>query len=127
MNTQTKTKQQTKFDELTILIDDYTNIYLPDYLDALELEAFNLVNADDLFSELDDKGAFDVDIFYYNKAMEYLSDNDPSLAESISIAVEMGVELEHISSEDLASLHASQKARQDFWDIIDEIDEILSR
>ena len=27
----------------------------------------------------------------------------------------------------LASLHASQKARDDFWDITNEIDEILSR
>jgi hypothetical protein len=126
-HTQTENKKQTKFDELTILIDDFTNIYLPDYLDALELEAFNLISVDDLWAELDDKGAFNIDIIYYNKAMDYLSQNDASLSESIEIAVDMGYSLENLSSETLASLHASQKARDDFWDIKDEIDEILSR
>ena len=126
-HTQTENKKQTKFDELTILIDDFTNIYLPDYLDALELEAFNLISVDDLWAELHDKGAFDVEIIYYNKAMDYLSQNDASLSESIEIAVDMGYSLENLNSETLASLHASRQAEEDFWDIKDEIDEILSR
>lgn len=125
-HTQTENKKQTKFDELTILIDDFTNIYLPDYLDDLYVN-FNPINFDDLYAELDDKGAFNIDVIYYNKAMDYLSQNDASLSESIEIAVDMGYSLENLSSETLASLHASQKARDDFWDIEDEIDEILSR
>ena len=59
--------------------------------------------------------------------MTYLSENDFSLSESIEIAVDMGYSLENINSELLASLHASQKARDDFNGITDEIDEILSR
>ena len=59
--------------------------------------------------------------------MEYLSDNDNSLYESVTIASEMGISTENINSELLASLHASQKAREDFHGITDEIDEILSR
>jgi len=125
MNTQTETKQETKFDELTTLIDDYTGIYLPDYLDEDDIEDIN--DADELYEELNDNGAFDIDIIYYNRAMKYLSENDFSLSESIEIAVDMGYELENINSELLASLHASQKAREDFHSITDEINEILYR
>jgi len=121
----TQTKQETKFDELTTLIDDYTGIYLPDYLDEDDIEDIN--DSDDLYNDLDNNEAFNIDIIYYNRAMEYLSENDFSLSESIQIAVDMGYSLEDINSETLASLHASQKARDDFWDITDEINEILSR
>lgn len=125
MNTQTETKQETKFDELTTLIDDYTGIYLPDYLDEDDIEDIN--DFDDLYNDLDNNEAFNIDIIYYSRAMTYLSENDFSLSESIEIAVDMGYSLENINSELLASLHASQKARDDFHSITDEIDEILSR
>tara|TARA_R110002020_G_C15717604_1_gene722644 strand:+ start:123 stop:506 length:384 start_codon:yes stop_codon:yes gene_type:complete len=126
MNTQTETKQEIKFNRLTNLIYNNTGIDLTDYLDALELDDFNLISVDDLWSELDDKGAFDVDIIYYNRAMNYLLENDFSLSESIELAVDMGYELKNINSETLASLHASQKIRNDFWNISTQIDEILS-
>ena len=125
MNTQTETKQETKFDDLTTLIDDYTGIYLPDYLNEDDIEDIN--DVDDLYNELDNNEAFNIDIIYYSRAMKYLSENDFSLSESIEIAVDMGYSLENINSELLASLHASQKARDDFYNIADEIDEILSR
>jgi len=125
MNTQTETKEETKFNELTILIDDFTSIYLPDFLDDDEIEDIN--DAEELYEELNDNDAFNIEIIYYYKAMEYLADNDHSLSESINIAVDMGYELENINSELLASLYASQKAREDFWDIKDDINEILSR
>ncbi len=127
MNTQTETenKTETKFDDLTTLIDDYTGIYLPDYLNEDDIEDIN--DVDDLYNELDNNEAFNIDIIYYNRAMKYLSENDFSLSESIEIAVDMGYSLENINSELLASLHASQKARDDFYNIADEIDEILSR
>lgn len=126
MNTQTENKKQTKFDKLTNLIYNNTGIDLPDYLDALELEAFNLISVDDLWAELDDKGAFNIDIIYYNRAMTYLSENDASLSESIEIAVDMGYSLENVNSELLASLYASQKARDNFWNISTQIEAILS-
>ena len=127
MNTQTETenKTETKFDELTTLIDDYTGIYLPDYLDEDDIEDIN--DVDDLYNDLDNDEAFNIDIIYYSRAMTYLSENDFSLSESIEIAVQHGYSLENINSELLASLHASQKARDDFHGITDEIDEILNR
>ena len=127
MNTQTETenKTETKFDDLTTLIDDYTGIYLPDYLNEDDIEDIN--DVDDLYNELDNNEAFNIDIIYYNRAMKYLSENDFSLSESIEIAVDMGYSLENINSELLASLHASQKAREDFWRCKNDINEILSR
>ena len=122
MNTQTETKHE----RLTNLIYNRTGIDLPDYLDALELDAFNLISVDDLWAELDDKGAFNIDIIYYNKAMDYLLENDFSLSESIELAVDMGYELKNINSETLASLHASQKAMNNFWSISTQIEAILA-
>ena len=69
---------ETKYDMLTTLIDDITGIYLPDYMhDELDYEDIN--NAYDLEQFLEDKGAFDIEIIYYFKAMEYLRENDISL------------------------------------------------
>ena len=121
-----KTQTETKYKRLTNLIYNKTGIDLPDYLKELELDAFNLISVDDLWAELDDKGAFDIDIIYYNRAMTYLLENDFSLSESIELAVDMGYELKNINSETLASLHASQKAMNNFWSISTQIEAILA-
>lgn len=44
------------------------------------------------------------EIVYYSKAIKYLSENDPSLRESLGIAQELGYDIDSISSETLASL-----------------------
>jgi intracellular sulfur oxidation DsrE/DsrF family protein len=93
--------------------------------DELDYEGIN--NAYDLQEFLEDKGAFNIDIIYYSKAMEYLRENDNSLRESLEIASEYGFELENINSETLASLHASHKAREDFWSIEEDINNILNK
>ena len=129
MNTQTENKTETTETKLNLL-DDLFNDYLEDicvsdYLDDDEIEDIN--DADELYEELIDSDAFNIEIIYYSRAMTYLSENDFSLSESIDIAVEYGYSLEDINSELLASLHASEKARNDFWNIKDDIDEILSR
>ena len=128
MNTQTETqtKQEKQIYDLIKLFEDYAeDIHIDDILHYNEIEYIN--NSDDLLELIEDNNGFNIDIIYYSKAIKYLSENDASLSESIDIAVELGYSLENINSELLASLHASQKAREDFHDITDEIDEILSR
>ena len=132
MNTQTETenktqtKQEKQIDDLIKLFEDYAeDIDIDSILDYNDIEDIN--NSDDLIELIEDNNGFDIDIIYYNRAMKYLSENDFSLSESIQIAVDMGYSLENINSELLASLHASQKASEDFHDITDEIDNILSR
>ena len=132
MNTQTETETteaietiETKLNLLDDLFNDYLDdICVSDYLDDDEIQDIN--DAEELFEELNNSDAFNIEIIYYSRAMTYLSENDFSLSESIDIAVEHGYSLENINSELLASLHASQKAMNNFWSIKDEIDEILS-
>ena len=128
MNTQTETqtKQEKQIEDLIELFEDYAeDIDVDSILHYNEIEDIN--DSDDLLELIEDNNGFDIDIIYYSKAIKYLAENDASLSESIEIAVDMGYSLENLNSETLASLHASQKARDDFWDIKDEIDEILSR
>ena len=130
MNTQTENKTQTKqekqIDDLIKLFEDYAeDIDIDSILSYNEIKDIN--DSDDLLELIEDNNGFDIDIIYYSKAIKYLSEHDASLRSSIDIAIDMGFDLENINSETLASLHASQKAREDFHDITDEIDEILSR
>ena len=124
MNTQTENKTETEI-KLNLL----ENLYIENLniVDFIEHDFEYIRNADDLYEELNDNDAFNIDIIYYSKAMEYLAENDNSLSESIDIAVEHGYSLENINSELLASIHASEKARNDFWKCKDDINEILSR
>lgn len=112
-----KTKIETFLSELITEIDilnliDIDNI---DYNDA-----FNSI-----YEMIDDNGGFDIDIIYYSRAIEYLSENDPSLTESLEIASEYGYSLSDINSELLASLLASQKAREEFYDLENEINDFF--
>jgi len=128
MNTQTETqtKQEKQIDDLIKLFEDYAeDIDIDSILHYNEIEDIN--DSDDLLELIEDNQGFNIDIIYYSKAMDYLAENDASLSESVAIASEYGYSTESINSELLASLHASQKARDDFWDITNEIDEILSR
>lgn len=124
MNTHTEIENKTET-KLNLL----ENIYIENLniVEFIEHDFEYIRNADDLYEELESNEAFNIDIIYYSRAMTYLSENDFSLSESIEIAVQHGYSLENINSELLASLHASQKARDDFWRCKDDINEILSR
>jgi hypothetical protein len=122
-----KQKQEKQINDLIKLFDDYLpEIDIDYFLNGYETGQ-DVNNSDDLYEIIQDAGGFEIDIIYYSKAMKYLSENDASLSESIEIASDMGYSTENINSELLASLHASQKVREDFYSITDEIDDILSR
>lgn len=124
MKTQIETENKTET-KLNLL----ENIYVPNLniVEFIEDDIEDIKNVDELYEELESNNAFNIDIIYYNRAIEYLSEHDASLSESIDIAVEHGYSLENINSELLASLHASEKARLDFWRCKNDINEILSR
>ena len=48
---------------------------------------------------------YECEIIYYSKAIEYLSENDPSFKDSFAIAEEYGLEVGSLSSETLATIH----------------------
>ena len=95
-----------------------------DYIQDYELEDIN--DYDELEEKLEDERAFDIEIIYYVKAMEYLMEHDTSLSESMEIADEYDYDTKNINSELLASLLASRNAREEFYDLQDEIEEFLT-
>jgi len=80
---------------------------------------------DDVYTAIEESNGFDIEIIY-SRAMEYLMNNDNSLRESLSIASEMGFELKNLNSETLASLLASQNAREEFSALENEITEFFN-
>lgn len=114
------------------------NERIEDFLNGLEIESLdvmNYVNIDDIdFSDayqsiyemIDDNGGFNVEIIYYSTAIDYLSENDPSLHESLRLADDCGFELSSLSSEVLASLLASEKCRDDFSALETDIEEFFN-
>ena len=115
MNEETKTK-----------IEDFLKkvspeeVYIPDYVSVNDIDLENpFVSIEE---EISDNNGFDVEIIYYSNAIDYLKENDPSLQESLEIASGYGYTTDKLNSEILASLLASQNAREDFADLRNEIE-----
>ena len=125
-NKQQTTRQEANFNALCDYIDglnilqDKAKYYfdLPDFDED--------TTATDLRDKLEDGNAFDIEIIYFGRAMEYLSENDNSLKESLSLAADMGYSPEDLSSEILASIHASEQSRRQWYEAEDKIDDFIS-
>jgi hypothetical protein len=90
-----------------------------DILNCIDIESIN--SFDDIVNQIEDNNGFDTEIIYYSNAMKYLTENDNSLQESLSIASDYGYDVANLNSEILASLLASQNARNEFSDLESEI------
>ena len=97
---------------------------------STEIDVLNFIDIDNIdfndafnsiFEMIEDNGGFNVDIIYYSNAIDYLSEHDPSLLESLELASEFSFNLSDINSELLASLLASKNAREEFYELEDEI------
>lgn len=97
-----------------------------DFITLDELQEIQKIDIYILRDILEDKNAFNIDIIYYSKAIKYLQENDASLSESISIAIDYGYELENINSELLASLLATKKAREQYYELETQINNFLN-
>ena len=89
-----------------------TDIDILNCIDTEEVEGF-----DNIVEQIEESGGFDIEIIYYSTAIEYLAQNDNSLNESLEIASKMGYEAKDLNSEILASMLASQNAREDFAEL----------
>lgn len=99
-----------------------------------EIDVLNLIDIDhidysdafySIYEMIEDNGGFNIDIIYYSDAIDYLSKNDPSLRDSLEIALDMGFSLNAINSEILASLLASENAREEFYELENEINDFF--
>lgn len=91
------------------------------------LDMDSITSVDELRDDLYDDGCLDVEVIYYSNAIKYLSENDPSLHESLEIAREYGFELSNLNSEILASLLASQELRETFENLTDELESLFDQ
>ena len=94
----------TKFNQekLQELIDNTSN--LKDCVDVPYLANATFEDEDELLEALQDYVNSE-EIIGYSRAIEYLSNNDPSLRESMELAQDMGFDMQNLSSETLANLH----------------------
>ena len=95
-----------------------------------EIDILNLIDIDNIdyndafysiYEMIDGNGGFNIEIIYYSRAIEYLSENDSSLIDSLELASEFGYSCENLNSEILASLLASKLVREEFEELEDEI------
>ncbi len=66
------------------------------------------------------------EIIYYSNAMSYLSENDNSLRESMSIAYELGYTVDKINSELLATLLQQRNLEEELNDLVGDIEDVFN-
>ena len=109
------------------LLDSLADKYIGDTPSEYLSSKTDLTDIDDLFDDLQTNGYFNEEVIYYSTAIRYLKDNDPSLTESLEIATEYGYEAKNLNSELLATLHASQKKENTFFeDIAPELETLFN-
>ena len=97
-----------------------------DVLNYVDIDNIDPVNPfESIFEMIEESNGFDIEIFYYSNAMNYLSENDPSLQESLEIASDYGFDVQSLNSEILASLLASKLAREEFQELESEINDFF--
>ena len=108
------------------LLDTLADKYIGDTPSEYLSSKTDLTDVNDLFDDLQTNGYFNEEVIYYSTAIRYLKDNDPSLTESLDIATEYGYEAKNLNSELLATLHASQKKEETFFeDIAPELETLF--
>jgi len=115
-----------KIKTLEIGVDFITNEDLAGFIKAKK----DIGDLDDLKNELTEyfEDSINEDVIYYSVAIDYLKENDPSLKDSLALAVELGYTLDNINSEVLASLLKTQKNQKEFEDFLesDAVEEIFN-
>ncbi len=97
-----------------------------DILNCVDVEEIDLDDAfNSILEMIEDSNGFDIEIIYYSRAIEYLVDHDKSLQESLALADDAGFDLKSLNSEILASLLASENARESFYECRSEIEDFF--
>ena len=121
-----KTLNETQTQKIVDFLIEIENDTKIEILCNINLQNIDLENAfDSIYEAIEENNGFDIEIIYYSDAIQYLKENDPSLMESIEIAIDYGYELKNINSEFLASLLASQNSREQFNNYKNEINELF--
>jgi hypothetical protein len=93
-----------------------------DYMYALEEDMDAEAYVDKLECMIDEES-----FIYYTSAMIFLSEEDPSLSESIEAAKEMGYSIHNLSSVMLADILRSSRAKNELSEMKDDIEEAFEK
>ena len=97
-----------------------------DVLNYVDIDSIDMSNPfDSIYQMIEDNNGFDIEIIYYSNAIDFLAEHDPSLQESLEIASEYEYEANNLNSEILASLLASEIARDEFHYFESEINDFF--
>lgn len=92
------------------------------------LEDFEVEFDGESFSEIDEMVQDRIneqEFIYYKRAMNYLIENDIDLTESLSLAHEMGYSAGDLNCETLATLLLQERMREDWYEVMDEVQELI--
>lgn len=110
-------------ENLMVNLDNLVSMNVSDFLSPEDIT--EKTNFHDITSMLLDDGAFDEEFIYWDDAAEYLSKNDAGFDESFNIASEYGYEAKDLNSCILASLHATERNKKEWYKMEEQVNNLL--
>ena len=120
MDKRLKEKKNSIIDEIQDLIDDTD--YLSDV--SFDMDESEISSADNVIEYIEDR-INEIEVIYYSNALKILSENDPSLQTSLGYAEDMGYSCGDLNSELLATILCQESAREELYNIRDDIEEVV--
>lgn len=114
-------KEDSVIDKIRDIINDTDDLSTIDF-DMDEGDISSMSDVEDYINDAIDE----IEIIYYSNAMKILSENDPSLQESLEYADDLGFRLKDLNSELLATILCQEWAKKDFRDVYDSIEEVVN-
>ena len=113
-------KEESVIDKIQDIIDDTK--WLSDV--SFDMEEDEISSVDNVIEYIEER-INEIEVIYYDNALKILSKNDPSLQESLGFADELGYSCGDLNSELLATILFQEKAREELYDIRDDIEEVV--
>jgi hypothetical protein len=113
-------KKDSVIDKIQDIIDDTE--WLSDV--SFDMDEDEVSSVDDVVNYLEDR-INEIEVIYYDRAMKLLSEHDASLQDSLGYAEEMGYSCGDLNSETLATILCQEKAREELYDIRDDIEDVV--
>lgn len=113
-------KEESVVDKIQDLIDDTR--WLNDV--SFDMDEDEITSVDNVIEYIEER-INEIEVIYYANAIKILSENDPSLQISMGYADDFGYRCKNINSELLATILCQEKAREELYDMRDDIEDIV--
>ena len=113
-------KEESVIDKIQDLIDDTE--WLSDI--SFDMDESDISSVDDVVNYIENR-INEIEVIYFANAIKILSENDPSLQTSMGYADDLGYRCKDINSELLATILCQESAREELYDIRDDIEDVV--